>query len=315
MRIKDKNMNIDSLSGLDKAAILFQVFGESLALSMFQNISEADMLRIRVRSRELSNIPTSVKHVIVEEYYFKMMSAQYHNLDKDDNKLFSFLNDLNDEQIFYLINTEAPKVIALTLDQLDQARKMKIMNRFNADMKHTIIIEFGKLNEIPLEGVVSVAKELRNKTSFLPSPREFSRGGPKSIANILNQMSGDEAEQYLEQLATDDPELYTEVKKYFLSFDDLLNMPEHIMRIFWRNPEVDVDELGKALKGFDESEVDNIKSYLSKRNQTKFSIYKQPLSKRELDVAQSSFVGLARQMHDAQEINLDDVLESTDMIE
>ena len=308
-------MNIDNLSGLDKAAILFQVLGESLALSMFQNISEADMLRIRVRSRELSNIPTSVKHIILEEYYFKMMSTQYHNLDKDDNKLFSFLNDLNDEQIFYLINTEAPKVIALTLDQLNQARKMKIMNRFDADMKHTIIMELGKLNEIPLEGVVSVAKELRNKTSFLPSPREFSRGGPKSIASILNQMSGDEAEQYLEQLAADDPELYTEVKKYFLSFDDLLNMPEHIMRIFWRNPEVDVDELGKALKGFDESEVDNIKSYLSKRNQAKFSIYKQPLSKRELDVAQSSFVGLARQMHDAQEINLDDVLESTDMIE
>ena len=315
MRIKNKNMNIDSLSGLDKAAILFQVLGESLALSMFQNISEADMLRVRVRSRELSNIPTSVKHIILEEYYFKMMSTQYHNLDKDDNKLFSFLSNLNDEQIFYLINTEAPKVIALTLDQLDQTRKMKIMNRFDADMKHTIIMELGKLNEIPLEGVVSVAKELRNKTSFLPSPREFSRGGPKSIASILNQMSGDEAEQYLEQLAADDPELYTEVKKYFLSFDDLLNMPEHIMRIFWRNPEVDVDELGKALKGFDTTGVDNIKSYLSKRNQAKFSIYKQPLSKRELDVAQSSFVSLARQMHDAQEINLDDVLESADMIE
>ena len=308
-------MDIDSLTGLDKAAILFKVLGESLALSMFQNISEADMLKIRVRSREISNIPTTVKHVILEEYYFKMMSTQYHNLDKDDNKLFSFLNDLNDEQIFYLINTEPPKVIALTLDQLDQARKMKLMNRFDADMKHTIIMELGKLNEIPLEGVVSVAKELRNKTSFLPSPREFSRGGPKSIANILNQMSIEEADQYLEQLASDDPELYTEVKKHFLSFDDLLEMPEHIMRIYWRNPEVDVDELGKALKSLDESTVNNIKSYLSKRNQAKFNLYDQPLSKRELDAAQMSFVALARQMHEAQEINLDDVLESTDMIE
>ena len=308
-------MDIDSLTGLDKAAILFKVLGESLALSMFQNISEADMLKIRVRSREISNIPTTAKHVILEEYYFKMMSTQYHNLDKDDNKLFSFLNDLNDEQIFYLINTEPPKVIALTLDQLDQARKMKLMNRFDADMKHTIIMELGKLNEIPLEGVVSVAKELRNKTSFLPSPREFSRGGPKSIANILNQMSIEEADQYLEQLASDDPELYTEVKKHFLSFDDLLEMPEHIMRIYWRNPEVDVDELGKALKSLDESTVNNIKSYLSKRNQAKFNLYDQPLSKRELDAAQMSFVALARQMHEAQEINLDDVLESTDMIE
>ena len=32
--------NLDSLPGLDKAAILFQVLGESLSLSMFQGISE-----------------------------------------------------------------------------------------------------------------------------------------------------------------------------------------------------------------------------------------------------------------------------------
>ena len=66
--------------------------------------------------------------------------------------------------MFYLINTEPAKVIALTLDQLNKSRQMKIMDRFDADMKHTIIMELGKLNEIPLEGVVSVAKELRNKS-------------------------------------------------------------------------------------------------------------------------------------------------------
>jgi flagellar motor switch protein FliG len=307
-------MNMDNLSGLDKAAILFQVLGESLALSMFQSISEADILRIRVRSRELRNIPVSLKQNILEEYYFKMMSTKYHNLDNGDNQLFAFLNELNDEQVFYLINTEPPKVIALAIDQLSKKRKMNLMDRFDADMKHTIIMELGKLNEIPLEGVVSVAKELKNKTSFLPSPKEFSRGGPKSIANILNQMTIEDAEQYLDQLATDDPELYTEVKKYFLSFEDLLEMPEHIMKIFWRNPEIDVDDLGKSLKNYDESLVTTITSNLSKRNQAKFSLYDQPLSKRELDKVQLSFVNLARKMHDDQEINLDDVLESTDMV-
>jgi len=308
-------MNIDNLTGLDKSAILFKVLGESLALSMFQSISESDILRIRVRARELRNIPLDLKQSILEEYYFKMMSNQYHNLDDDNNKLFSFLTDLNDEQVYYLINTEPAKVIALALDQLGQKRKIKIMNRFNPDMKHSIIMELGKLNEIPLEGIVSVAKELRNKTSFLPSPKEFSRGGPRSIANILNQMGSDEAEQYLEQISTEDPELYTEVKKYFLSFEDLLNMPEHIMRVFWRSSEIDVDYLGKAFKGQDQETIINITSYLSKRNQAKFSLHEQPLSKRELDVVQSSFVQLARKMHENEEINLDDVLESTDMIE
>ena len=84
-------MDIDNINGLDKAAILFQILGESLALSMFQGISEANTLRIRVRSRELRNIPLALKESVLEEYYFKMMSTKYHNFDKNENKLFSFL--------------------------------------------------------------------------------------------------------------------------------------------------------------------------------------------------------------------------------
>ena len=308
-------MDIDNINGLDKAAILFQILGESLALSMFQGISEENTLRIRVRSRELRNIPLALKESVLEEYYFKMMSTKYHNFDKNENKLFSFLIELNNEQVFYLINTEPPKVIALTLDQLEQKRKMKIMERFSPDMKHSIIMELGKLNEIPLEGVVSVAKELKNKISFLPSPKEFSRGGPKSIANILNQMTVEDAEQYLEQLSMDDPELYTEVKKHFLSFDDLLEMPDHIMKVFWRNPEIDVDDLSKALKGQEQSIIENISSYLSKRNQRKFTEFTEPLSKRDIDSSQLSFVNLARKMNDTKEIKLEDILEETDLIE
>ena len=87
------------------------------------------------------------------------------------------------------------------------------------------------------------------------------------------------------------------------------------MKIYWRNPEIDVDELSKALKGLDQSTVDNIAAYLSKRNQRKFAVYTEPLSKRDIDSCQLSFVDLARKMNDAQEINLADILEATDLVE
>ena len=38
--------DINNLNGLDKAAILFQIFGESLALTMFQEIPESELLKI-----------------------------------------------------------------------------------------------------------------------------------------------------------------------------------------------------------------------------------------------------------------------------
>ena len=144
-------------------------------------------------------------------------------------------------------------------------------------------MELGNLNNIPLEGVVNVAKELKKKAAFIPGPKEFSRGGGQSIASILNQMDPDSASQYLEQMATEDPDLYTEVKKHFLSFEDLLTMPNHIMSVFWRNPEIDVDELAKALKGLDEETIQTILGYMPKRKQQMFAAVEQPLSKKEIN--------------------------------
>jgi len=305
---------INALPGLDKAAILFQVLGESLALTLFQGISESDILRIRVRSKELKNIPFNIKQAILEEFYFKLMTLKYRNINKD-KKLFAFLNDLNDEQVYYLITTESSKVIALTLDQLSEERKITILNRFSNQIKHEIIMEFADLTDIPLEGVVNIAHELKKKISFLPSPKEFSRGGPRSIATLLNQMSITEADQYLEQISQDDPELYTEIKKYFLSFDDLLNMPDHLMSMFWKNPELDIDSLSKALKGEEQETVDRIVSFLPARKQKMYTPVTTPISKKDIEQAQLSIVQLAKDLAKAGELNLDDILSEQEMID
>lgn len=303
----------DSMPGLDKAAILFQVLGESLALTMFTEISESDLLRIRVRSQELKQIPFNDKKAILEEYYFKMMTQKYRQVTKS-NKLFTFLINLTDEQIYYLISTESSKVIALSIAQLPEDRKVKILDRFESNLKHNIILDLADLDSIPLEGVVTIAQELKKKVSFLPGPKEFSRGGAQSIASILNQMSLDDAEQYLYQISQDDPELYTEVKKYYLSFDDLLEMPDHLMIKFWRSPDIDSDVLAKALKGMDQNIVDNILSKLPKRKQAMYTPIKEPISKSDLESAQMSILGLAKEMDKNGELNLQDLLSDEEMI-
>ena len=305
--------DIDSMPGLDKAAILFQVLGESLALTMFTGISESDLLRIRVRSQELKHIPFNDKKLILEEYYFKMMTQKYRQVTKS-NKLFTFLINLSDEQIFYLISTESSKVIALSIAQLPEERKLKILDRFDSNLKHNIILDLADLDSIPLEGVVTIAQELKKKVSFLPGPKEFSRGGAQSIAAILNQMSLDDAEQYLYQISQDDPELYTEVKKYYLSFDDLLEMPDHLMIKFWRSPDIDPDILAKALKGMDQNIVDNILSKLPKRKQAMYTPIKEPISKSDLETAQLSILSLAKTMDKNGELNLQDLLSDEEMI-
>ena len=125
----------------------------------------------------------------------------------------------------------------------------------------------------------------------------------------------DESEQYLHQISQDDPDLYAEVKKYFLSFDDLLEMQDHIMRTFWKNPELDIDVLAKSLKGYEEETVKHVISFLPTRKQKMYTPITTPLSKKDAEQAQQSIVQLAKEAAKSGDLNLDDVLADSEMIE
>ena len=161
--------NINNLSGLDKAGLLFQILGEALALTLFNDLSESDLLKIRIRSKELKSIPISVKKEVLEEFYFKLLSSQNKssNQDSSDN-LFEFLNQLNNEQFYYLLANESSRVIALAVDQVIDNKKQNFFSRLHDPIqKNEIIMEIGNLDNIPLEAVVTIANDLKQKVAFL----------------------------------------------------------------------------------------------------------------------------------------------------
>ena len=301
--------NINNLSGLDKAGLLFQILGESLALTLFNDLSESDLLKIRIRSKELKNIPIALKKEIVEEFYFKLLSSQNKKEDKDvSDALFEFLNKLNNEQFFYLLANESNRVIALSVDQVSDAKKQDFFNRLQDPIqKNEIIMEIGNLDNIPLEAVVTIANDLKKKVAFLPAPKEFSRGGGESMAKILSQMDVDEAQQYLDQIQVDDVELYESIKQHYLTFEDLLGMPEHLMKDFWMNPDIDPDSLAKALRSYEEDTINSIVEYLPKRKQAMFSAIDKPISKKDIRLARAELVSIARKLVEEGQFSMDDI--------
>ena len=125
-------MDYNSLSGLDKAAVLFQVLGEPLAVSFFTGLAKEDILKIRVRSTELAGkVPTIVKKQILDEYSFLMLQDRYRQSKPDSIKLFEFLDNLNFEEIYYLLSKEKPVVAALAIDQVSDEIGTKFLANFS----------------------------------------------------------------------------------------------------------------------------------------------------------------------------------------
>jgi len=306
---------LDSYSGFDKAAVLMNIMGEPLALTLFSSISESNLLKLRIRSRELKNTPLDVKKSIMEEYYFKIMSEKYRE-HKEHDEVFGFLKKLNDEQIFFLLSEEEIKLSALVLEQLSTNKKMVFLKRLNPEKKNKIILEIGNLDDIPLEAVVSMAKELELKAAFIPGPKKFSRGGGKSIAMILNNMDEDESKKYIDQLRTEASELYTEVKKYYISFEDLvLNLPQAQMSEFWADPDIDIDQMALAIKGFESSNQDKLVDLLPGKKQAMYTPIEGPASKREVQLARNQILNIAKEKVNSEEWNLEDLFGGGETIE
>tara|TARA_B100000315_G_scaffold255495_1_gene298986 strand:- start:364 stop:1299 length:936 start_codon:yes stop_codon:yes gene_type:complete len=302
---------IDDLSGYDKASIIVDLLGDSLSLNIFSDITESEFIKLRRHAKKIGPIvSSSVKKEVLDDYYFKMLSVEKYQQVSLNKNMFDFLNDLDAEQLYELLSNETPRVIALALEQIDNKKRMSFLSRINHEIQTQAVLQTGNLNDIPLETVIHIAKDLKKKVSFLPGPVEFSRGGGKSVSDMLSKMSEDDAEKYLNKMKLDNPELLTDVKKYFLLFDDIINMPERMALEFWGDPDIDLQMMAKALKECNAETVERIHGYLPGKKKAMFSPIseEEPLPKRELDEAKGEIKNLLQKKIDTGEMNIEDIL-------
>ena len=301
----------EELTGYDKVAIIFDILGDSLSINMFKDIPETEFYKIRDHAKTLKNtVPTAVKKEVLEDYYFKMLSNEKYKDQSSSEKMFEFLEALDDEQLFALLSPEKSRVIALALEQIDNEKRMTFLAKIDVEKQNKIVLQTGDLKDIPLEAIIHTAKELKKKSTFLPGPVEFSRGGGKSVSEMLGKMPEDDAKKYLEQIKLDNPDLLNEVKKYFLLFDDVVTMPDGIAATFWGDPEIDLEIMATALADSETETVEKLQAYLPGKKQAMFTPKKEEdnVSKRDIDEAKAKIKDQLQKKIESGDLNIEDVL-------
>ena len=309
--INDYNM----LSGIQKVAVLFSVVGEGLAMSLIKGLSKTQVRKIRSTLRSMDTVSFSVKKRVMEEFYFGFLSEEFGE-DKNGKAIqpFEFLHELTDEQLFALVDKEDPPVVAMTLAQLEPEKKMYVLNKLEPAFKGEVLIELGSLEDVPLEGVIEVGARLKEKSTYLPKTTEFSRGGAKDIADALGGMESNDQERYMQTLQNENPELYKDVKKYFLTFEDIIeSFPDNTKRALF--VAADLGALALALKGLDQEVVDGIIDGQPQKRQAMYEPVEGAVSKKDVDNARKEIVDAAKQMEKDGEINIEDILSGGEMVE
>ena len=156
----------NKLSGLQKVAILFSILGESLAITLVNDLDQTELRKIRAAMRGVGNVAFAVKKQVMEEFYFSFVSEKFQEEEESDEpkKPFAFLSELTDEQLIALLSAESPRVIAITLAQLESDKRMMVLNRISAEEKGQVLLSIGNLDDVPLEAVVQIANSLYKKS-------------------------------------------------------------------------------------------------------------------------------------------------------
>ena len=89
-------------------------------------------------------------------------------------------------------------------------------------------------------------------------------------------------------------------------------MSDDVAADFWANPDIDLDELAKALKGVDDERTNVILEVLPKKKQAMYTPIEKPMKKKDVMTSRKSIVKVASDMAKAGEIRIEDILSGAD---
>lgn len=300
------------LSGLDKVAVLFKILGTPLAISLFKDLKENDLLAVQQHMQQLGEIPFRTKKQVLEEFYFSFVSEKLKTDDKTEARKhpFAFLADLTELQLTYLLRQEPERSQAIILAQLPEDKQFNLIKVMTPETRATVLIEMGKITEIPFEAILDFAADLKNKARNIPSHAEYEKGGSAALAKLLGRLDTREQRDFLEFITEEAPDLAEEVRKVHFTFDSVPLLPDNILRDVFNS--VDLDVVALALKGQEQEFVDRIINNLPQKKQAMFEPREGPVARKLVESSQKQVVDqiIAMDHNPDTDFKLQDYLES-----
>jgi flagellar motor switch protein FliG len=283
------------LAGIDKAAVLFDILGARLAGQLFPNLSNEEIVAVRQRIPQVQNVSFDSKKSILEEFYFSFMSKKFSDESKEaTSQPFAFLEGMSEVQLAYLIRSEPTRSISILLAQLPLEMQGKLLQRLPTEIRTEAMIDLGKIKDVPLQAVLEVASEYREKAKQIPSHAEYQEGGGKAMAGLLATMDAKEQRQFLDYLGEEDPELAKEVKKHHFTFDNVSMLSDGLLRDVFNS--LDLDDVALALKGQEQELTDRVLESLPQKKQAMYEPKDGPVSRKQVEAAQKKVVEFILQM-------------------
>lgn len=282
-------MEEEELSPQQKVAILMVALGEDTTAEIMKYLSEPEVESISQAISETDVVTTEQEDEVLEEFEQLLIAGKYVSqggldfargalekalgprksqevLDRVTSTTssgFYVLRNVEPSQIIPFISKEHPQTIALILTQLDPQQAAGILSGLPLETQSDIAYRIANIGNISPQILRDLEESLTLDLEAIISGQVAEIGGPKTVAEILNQSGRSTEKAVIESIDAIDPELAEEVRKQMFVFEDLINLTDRDIQLILR--EVDQNVLSLALRGASDELQDRIFGNLSQR--------------------------------------------------
>ncbi len=320
----------ESISGVQKAAILLIALGPDKSANVFKHLKEDEIEQLTLEIANTRSVSPAIKDSILDEFYEVCLAQQYiaeggitYAKDLLEKALgaerakdvigkltaslqvrpFEFVRKTDASQLLNFIQDEHPQTIALILSYLSPGQASAIISALAPEKQTDVAKRIAQMDRTSPDVIKEVEKVLEQKLASLVNQDYTIVGGVDSIVEILNTVDRGTEKHIMESLEIEDPELADEIRKKMFVFEDILSLDDRSVQRVLR--EVDNNELAVALKGSNEEVQNLIFNNLSKRLATMIKEdmdFMGPVRLKDVEEAQQKIVNIIRKLEDSAEI-------------
>lgn len=275
-------MDLNKLTGSVKVAILTNAIGVQAAQPILSRLTGDERQLIYKLQSKLSSVPPELVNRVAREFVESSGGAIKLPLNPSSNSKaageekseteekpvqrisnIKAVQNIEPNQLLQLIKDEHPQTIALILVHLKPITASEILSRMPDDIKGDVAFRIANLDKV-LSGMVEeidrIFEEiLKNKDQAAT----LEAGGVSRLAEILNAIDGTTAEQIIEEIEENDPDLADEIKQMMFVFEDIVLVDDKGLQKVLRS--VESHELAVALKAASEEVKQKIFRNMSER--------------------------------------------------
>jgi flagellar motor switch protein FliG len=219
--------------------------------------------------------------------------------NNSSNKPFQFVQNVEQIQIFNLLQYENAQTIALVLSYLESDKAAGILSTFSPERQIEIARRIAMMDTASQDTVHQVEQVLQEKLSTTSSQKHDAQNGIDSIVSILNSVDRGTEKNILDTLQKDEPDLANEIKQRMFVFDDIAYLDNRsIQRVLM---EVQNQDLHFALRMTSQGVKDAVFRNISKRREEALQeelSSMEPVRLKEVEDAQGRIVMIVRKLEE-----------------